>query len=77
MRRSQLAPHAGAAGRTDCSTGVPDIVWRDQGRHASWTPLSSVSGVWGISHPRHRSWQGDSGGNGGEDCNSFSSQATD
>ena len=43
---------AGAAGRTDCSTAVPDIVWREQGpsgkdRHHQ---------AWYISHPRHGGW---------------------
>lgn len=31
MQRAQLARHAGAAGRTDCSAGVLDIVGRTTG----------------------------------------------
>ena len=47
-RRAQLARHAGAAGQTDCSAAVPDILWREQGRYASWTSASLLIGLWDI-----------------------------
>ena len=68
LRRAQLARHAGAAGRTDCCVAVPDIVWQEQGRHASWTPPSLLTGVRDISHPVHGVLQGASGSNGRDSC---------
>ena len=58
MRHAQLA-WLGLLGGLTAAAAVTDIVWREQGRHASWTPPSLVPGVWGSSHPGHGGWQDD------------------
>ena len=62
MRHAQLAWLGLLSGLT-AAAAVPDIVWREQERHASWTSPSLVSDVWDNGHSEHGGWWNESSSN--------------